>query len=80
MTTANIDRAGKAVIDALDAVRCEHTGRANDILADALDEKDVEIERLRAALIEIEAFTRDVPDDHWLSHVCGVARAALGQV
>lgn len=38
---------------------------------------NVELERMRAALSEIEQFTVDVPDDHPLSHVHAVAHAAL---
>lgn len=43
-----------------------------------LEEVNAENERLRAALVEIEEFTSDAPDDDPLSHVCGVARVALG--
>lgn len=34
---------------------------------------------LLAALQEIEEFTRDVPDDEPLSHVCGTARIAIAK-
>lgn len=74
--------ADETRVEALEKERDEwiaHTKRA--VWADSEECKVLEArcEALEQALREIRDFTDHVPEDDPLSHVCGVAKVALGE-